>query len=153
VAGFLTVPVVARWDTGHSYQETKLVLLSDMSDLSISLPPTVSEGRPIFLFTDIERSTPLWEKHREAMLAALLQHNAILEQQIPKHGGRILELRGDGVKAVFEGVDPLPCVLDILREFGRADWGELGELKIRSGTTFCLDRRNMCGDAKSSPAH
>jgi len=67
------------------------------------------------------------------MLAALLQHNAILEQQIPKHGGRILELRGDGVKAVFEGVDPLPCVLDIQREFGRAAWGELGELKIRVG--------------------
>lgn len=67
------------------------------------------------------------------MLLALLQHNAILEQQIPKHGGRILELRGDGVKAVFEGVDPLPCVLDIQREFGRVDWGELGELKIRIG--------------------
>jgi predicted ATPase/class 3 adenylate cyclase/Tfp pilus assembly protein PilF len=104
-----------------------------MSDLSISLPPSTSQGRPIFLFTDIEGSTPLWEKYRETMLAALLQHNAILEQQIPKHGGRILELRGDGVKAVFEGVDPLPCVLDIQREFGRANWGQLGELKIRIG--------------------
>ena len=64
-------------------------------------PATEAGGMPVFIFTDIEGSTPLWNTHRQAMLPALLQHNAILEEQISGHGGRILELRGDGVKGVF----------------------------------------------------
>jgi class 3 adenylate cyclase len=47
---------------------------------------------PAFLFTDIEGSTPLWENHREAMLAALLDHNRILEEQITLHFGSFLPL-------------------------------------------------------------
>ena len=73
------------------------------------------------------------DTHRQAMLTALLQHNQILEELIPQHGGRILELRGDGVKAVFEGANPLQCVLEIQKSLGAADWGEIGELRIRIG--------------------
>ncbi|MFQ5615059.1 MAG: BTAD domain-containing putative transcriptional regulator [Anaerolineales bacterium] len=95
--------------------------------------PDVAGNMPVFLLTDIEGSTRLWDTYRQSMLSALLRHNAILEEQITRHGGRILELRGDGVKAVFEGVNPLPCVLAIQREFDRADWGEIGEVRIRIG--------------------
>ena len=73
---------------------------------------------PVFLLTDIEGSTRLWDTHHQAMLSALLQHNTILEAQISRHGGRILELRGDGVKAVFEGCDPLACMIAIQKELG-----------------------------------
>lgn len=88
---------------------------------------------PVFLLTDIEDSTRLWDTHRQDMLPALLQHNAILEETITQHGGRILELRGDGVKAVFEGVNPLQCMIDIQHSLGAADWGEIGDLRIRIG--------------------
>jgi len=88
---------------------------------------------PVFLLTDIEGSTRLWDTYRQAMLPALLQHNAILEECITRHGGRILELRGDGVKAVFESVNPLQCMLDIQQALGAADWGEIGDLRIRMG--------------------
>ncbi|MCH8877650.1 MAG: PQQ-binding-like beta-propeller repeat protein [Chloroflexi bacterium] len=88
---------------------------------------------PVFLFTDIENSTPLWDRHREAMLQALLQHNAILKEYIEKHGGRIEENRGDGVRAVFESGRPLEAALGIQLAFGQADWGELDELRIRIG--------------------
>jgi WD40 repeat protein/class 3 adenylate cyclase len=88
---------------------------------------------PVFLFTDIENSTPLWDEHREAMLDALLQHNAILDEQIALYGGRILELRGDGVKAVFEGGQPLESAVAIQRAFNQEDWGEIGQLRIRIG--------------------
>ena len=88
---------------------------------------------PVFLFTDIENSTPLWDRHREAMLQALLQHNAILKEHIEKHGGRIEENRGDGVRAVFESGRPLEAALGIQLAFGQADWGELDELRIRIG--------------------
>ncbi|UCC64798.1 MAG: tetratricopeptide repeat protein, partial [Anaerolineae bacterium] len=96
-------------------------------------PAPARRGMPVFLFTDIQGSTPLWETHREAMLPALLAHNQILEERITSHGGRILELRGDGVKAVFEGVDPLPCVLAIQKAFGQQDWGPVGEIRVRIG--------------------
>ncbi|UCG24092.1 MAG: hypothetical protein JSW55_18520 [Chloroflexota bacterium] len=88
---------------------------------------------PVFLFTDIEDSTPLWDRHREAMLGALLQHNRILNEKIEGYGGRILESRGDGVKALFEGGKPLESALAIQKTFGAADWGEIGELRIRVG--------------------
>jgi predicted ATPase/class 3 adenylate cyclase/tetratricopeptide (TPR) repeat protein len=88
---------------------------------------------PIFLLTDIESSTRLWDTYHQAMLPALMKHNAILEEQITKHGGRILELRGDGVKAVFEGINPLQCMIDIQKQLGEENWGEIGVLKIRIG--------------------
>ncbi|MCB9134084.1 MAG: AAA family ATPase [Anaerolineales bacterium] len=91
------------------------------------------QGMPVFMLTDIEGSTQLWDTYHKTMLAALMRHNAILEEQIPAHGGRILELRGDGVKAVFETGDPLACVLAIQKAFERTDWGEIGTLKIRIG--------------------
>ncbi len=90
-------------------------------------------GMPVFLLTDIEGSTRLWDTHRQAMLPALLRHNAILEEHIDRHGGRILELRGDGVKAVFEGANPLACLIAIQKALGAANWGEIGDLRIRMG--------------------
>jgi class 3 adenylate cyclase len=87
----------------------------------------------IFLLTDIENSTPLWDSYGQTMLPALLRHNAILEEQINRGGGRLLESRGDGVLAVFESVSPLPAVLEIQRQLGRQAWGEIGELRVRIG--------------------
>ena len=87
----------------------------------------------IFLLTDIENSTPLWDLYGEKMLPALLLHNAILEEQITHGSGRILEMRGDGVVAVFENANPLPAVIEIQRQLGCQSWGEIGELRIRIG--------------------
>lgn len=87
----------------------------------------------VFLLTDIENSTPLWDLYGETMLPALLLHNAILEEQVTKGSGRILEMRGDGVVAVFENGDPLPAVMEIQRQLGCQSWGEIGELRIRIG--------------------
>lgn len=67
------------------------------------------------------------------MLPALLLHNAILEEQITQVGGRILEMRCDGVVAVFENANPLPAVMEIQRQLGCQSWGEIGELRIRIG--------------------
>jgi len=93
----------------------------------------VPQPMPVFMLTDIENSTRMWDTHHQAMLTALLQHNEILEEQISQHGGRILELRGDGVKAVFETANPLPCTLALQKAFSKADWGEIGFLKVRIG--------------------
>jgi predicted ATPase/DNA-binding SARP family transcriptional activator/tetratricopeptide (TPR) repeat protein len=118
-----------------SPETTALYKLIQADTLSTPTPRPKSRSGDmvVFMLTDIEESTRLWDKHRQAMLPALLTHNQILEEQINRHGGKILELRGDGVKAVFEGVNPLPCALDIQKGFGAVDWGEIGDLRIRIG--------------------
>jgi len=62
-------------------------------------------GRPTgtvsFLFTDIEGSTPLWEKHPEAMQTALARHDAILRSAIEANGGFVFSTAGDAFSAAF----------------------------------------------------
>ena len=85
---------------------------------------------PIFLFTDIEGSTGLWEQHSQAMGPALARHDQILQELIAQYGGRILRHRGDGVSAVFESGEALHCVLAVQKQLAQENWGEVGELRV-----------------------
>jgi predicted ATPase/class 3 adenylate cyclase len=85
----------------------------------------------IFLFTDIEGSTQLWEEHRLAMTRALMRHDALLTEQITQHGGQIIKHTGDGVFAIFETGQPLECVLRIQQAFAQIDWSPLPPMRIR----------------------
>src|SRR5690242_14832254 len=57
---------------------------------------TVPAGAVTFLFTDIESSTPRWERHPQAMRDALTRHDALLHEGITSHGGVVLTERGEG---------------------------------------------------------
>jgi class 3 adenylate cyclase len=50
-----------------------------------------------FLFTDIEGSTKLWERHPEAMRAALQLHDALLRRTIQEKDGRVFKTMGDAL--------------------------------------------------------
>ena len=91
------------------------------------------EINPIFCYTDIESSTRLWDEHRETMLWALRQHNDLCETEIERFDGRILHPTGDGFLIVFEQNDPLAFAISLQQRFAQADWGEIGELRIRVG--------------------
>ena len=56
---------------------------------------------PVFLFTDIEGSTRLWERDPEAMALAVKEHDAALSEAVTAAGGRVVKSTGDGVMAVF----------------------------------------------------
>ena len=58
-----------------------------------------------FLFTDIEGSTRLWEKHPEAMHLALARHDALLRHAIEDHDGIAFKTIGDAFCAAFSN----PC--------------------------------------------
>lgn len=58
-------------------------------------------GTVTFLFTDIEGSTQLWEKHPEAMQSALARHDLILKQAVESNHGHIIKSTGDGIHAAF----------------------------------------------------
>jgi predicted ATPase/class 3 adenylate cyclase len=86
---------------------------------------------PVFLFTDIEGSTQLWERHGAAMSRALARHDALLAELVAAHGGRVIKHLGDGVFAVFEDGEPLACALEIQRRVAGEDFGEVGGLRVR----------------------
>src|SRR5947209_7478247 len=53
-------------------------------------------GTVTFLFTDVEGSTKLWERHPEPMRVALAEHDALIEFLTEQHGGQVVRPRGEG---------------------------------------------------------
>ena len=58
----------------------------------------------IFLFTDIEGSTRLWEQQTEAMSVAVARHDALLRAVVIAHDGVVVKMSGDGIHAAFVDV-------------------------------------------------
>jgi predicted ATPase/class 3 adenylate cyclase len=87
-----------------------------------------------FLFTDIEGSTRLWERHPEAMGTALAEHDRLLRSAVDASGGRIVKTTGDGVMAVFATArDGLAAGLAAQLALLDAEWGVTGPLRVRIG--------------------
>ncbi len=86
---------------------------------------------PVFLFTDMEGSTRLWEQYPYQMGAVLTRHDAILREQIIAHGGRIIKHMGDGIFAVFENDAAMQCALAIQCQLAEEPWAPLTEVRIR----------------------
>ena len=75
-------------------------------------------GTVTFLFTDIEGSTQLWEKHPNEMKSALARHDSILRRAVESHHGIVIKTTGDGFHAVFEkAIDAMNEVLPPMRSF------------------------------------
>ena len=91
-------------------------------------------GTVTFLFTDIQGSTPLWERDAQAMQAALARHNAILEEAIREHGGRVFKIIGDAFQAAFPVPDQaVRAAIAAQRALQVESWGETGPLRVRMG--------------------
>ncbi len=88
-----------------------------------------------FLFTDLENSTPLWEKCPEEMQKASARHDELLRQIIEEHGGRVIKTTGDGFHAVFSSpVDGVAATLAGQQVISSEPWPEeTGPLKVRMG--------------------
>ncbi len=60
-------------------------------------------GTVTFLFSDIQGSTRLWEKHADAMRLALARHDELLRQILETDGGgHVFKTVGDAFHAVFD---------------------------------------------------
>ncbi|HTB23161.1 MAG TPA: tetratricopeptide repeat protein [bacterium] len=106
---------------------------------------------PVFGFTDIEGSTGLWEKYKDAMGPIIAKHYTILEESVAKHGGRIVKKTGDGIFAFFpdENGDStkaaLEAALEMQRRFQAETWPIIGELRVRMAF-HCGYAEEMDGD-------
>src|SRR4051812_14307444 len=89
-------------------------------------------GTVAFLFTDIEGSTALWERDRNAMVAAVQRHLALLDAAIQAHGGVHFKTVGDAVQAAFPTAPAaVEASLDAQRSLLAEDWGALRLLQVR----------------------
>ena len=87
-----------------------------------------------FLFTDLERSTRLWEEQPEVMKDAVLAHFALIEAAVDGAGGHVFNHTGDGLVAAF--VEPqaaLDAAAVAQRSIAAAPATPLGSLHSRMG--------------------
>jgi predicted ATPase/class 3 adenylate cyclase len=92
-------------------------------------PPT---GNLTFLFTDIERSSQLWEQHPQAMGRSLGRHDAILREVFQENRGYVFKTIGDAFCVAFESaVCAVTSALQAQRALAAEAWEETGPLLVR----------------------
>lgn len=99
---------------------------------------TTNLGLPVgtvtFLFTDIEGSTEILQAHPNDYEQILERYRQILEEEIGRCGGWVVDHAGDGLFAAFErAADAIRAAVAIRRSLARERWpGEL-RLRVRMG--------------------
>ena len=91
-------------------------------------------GTLVFLFTDVEGSTRLWEQFPHAMTAALERHDSILQDAVAASNGQVVKTTGDGMMAVFSSAAAaVGACLTVQRDLAAGPWGPTGQLRVRMG--------------------
>lgn len=95
----------------------------------------VGPTRPgVFVFTDIEGSTPLWEHEPQAMGHALREHDHRLRAAVERHHGTVCKSMGDGLMARFDHVrDAIEAMVEGQRSLDGLDVGGMGSIRVRMG--------------------
>ena len=90
--------------------------------------------RVALLFTDIESSTQLFQKHPHAYPRAVTGHHELLAAAINAHGGQVFETIGDAVFAAFpRSIDAVLASVDAQRGLYARRWEDVGEIRVRMG--------------------
>jgi class 3 adenylate cyclase len=96
--------------------------------------PALPSGTVTFLFTDVEGSTRLLERHPEAYRTAITQHHTILCEAVEQNHGAVFETVGDAVYGAFASPgDAVAAALRAQYDLHGASWGDVGSLRVRMG--------------------
>jgi len=96
--------------------------------------PALPSGTVTFLFTDIEGSTERWEKHHNAMKAAVARHEHMMRDAISRHAGYIFKTVGDAFCAAFATApNAVNAALDAQRALSAEDFSAVHGLRVRMG--------------------
>jgi class 3 adenylate cyclase len=91
-------------------------------------------GTVTFLFTDIERSTELWEHQPYAMVQAIALHDAIMDEVMARHGGYVFSRAGDGLVVAFQRAsDAVAAATEAQHRLRHAYWHDDVVLRVRMG--------------------
>jgi predicted ATPase/class 3 adenylate cyclase len=87
-----------------------------------------------FLLTDLEGSTRLWEQDPDAMKAAMVRHDELLEKTIAGHQGFVFSRMGDGMAAAFGTArDAVNAATTIQSALTNESWITARPLRTRIG--------------------
>lgn len=91
-----------------------------------------TEQERYFLFTDIEGSTPLWERFPVAMQTALARHDSLLRTAAEANEGRVFKTIGDAFCIAFPTLpDALRGAVQAHQALYAQDWGQVGTVRVR----------------------
>src|SRR5829696_8177057 len=94
--------------------------------------PELPSGTVTFLFTDIDGSTALWERDRQAMAKAVERLIGLLDAAVQAHGGIHFKTVGDAVQAAFPTApQAVAGAVDGQRSLLAENWGEIGPIQVR----------------------
>ena len=109
-------------------------------------------GTVTFLLTDVEGSTPRWDRDPDGMAAVIDRHEVILHGTIERHRGvrPVEQGEGDSVVAVFErAADAIAAALDAQLALSAERWPEGLEVRVRmalhSGDARLRGEHNYAG--------
>ena len=86
----------------------------------------------VFLVTDIEDSSSLWEADRIGMGANVAAHDQILTSRIAAGGGEVFKHTGDGMLSVFPSIDSaVTAAGEIQRDLTAHGWSSPGPVRVR----------------------
>ena len=105
-----------------------------MPDPSTRSGRDLPTGTVTFLFTDIEGSTPLWEREPSPMRMALARHDAILRAAIIEQGGHVYKNIGDAFQAAFAlPAQAVEAALVAQRRLSAETWPTSTPIRVRMG--------------------
>ncbi|MFN8737605.1 MAG: adenylate/guanylate cyclase domain-containing protein, partial [Betaproteobacteria bacterium] len=97
-------------------------------------PAAASPPVFIYLFTDIEGSTRLWEQQAVAMRPVLAEHDAQCRQVVARHDGIVIKTTGDGVHAAFtEAGAALAAAIELQGALSSLTVADGQPLRVRMG--------------------
>jgi len=100
----------------------------------VAMNSDLPSGTVTFLYTDIEGSTPLWEREPEQMRAALARHDAILRTAIAEQGGHVYKVIGDAFQAAFAvPAQAVAAALAAQRGLAGERWPTSAPIRVRMG--------------------
>lgn len=88
----------------------------------------------VFLLTDIEGSTRLWDRVPRAMAVALARHDEIAGATVERNGGVLIKSRGEGDSTFSVFTDPVAatrCAVEMQRELTAETWPPEASLRAR----------------------
>jgi predicted ATPase/class 3 adenylate cyclase/TolA-binding protein len=86
----------------------------------------------VFLFTDIQGSTVRWERHGEAMAAALRRHDDLMNAAMAAHDGQVFKAVGDQFCVAFASVSgAIAAAVAAQRALAREDFSEVEGIAVR----------------------
>jgi class 3 adenylate cyclase/CheY-like chemotaxis protein len=98
----------------------------------VSRQPRPAPRQLTLLFTDVEDSTRLADRHGAAGTEALVRHHDLVREIVERRGGRVFERIGDAAYSVFDAPSSaVDAALDIHARLAEADWGPIGRVRVR----------------------